>query len=371
MRVLLLCCAIAALGVSAVACGDSEGAPTADDSASPAAAPAASGDATPAAPTADDSAALATATPTAGASGAAPSATQPPANDAAAAATPGLDPARFLDGALAEAPATEPCTLSGGATAECWRITVVGLPVDHEAGPFCPPTTSSTAEEGGVWLDGEGLYDIDGAFIEGLAELYGDDNWRLYEDDGSVRITDTPEAFDGAARPNVAEEHQNHCVEGRLEWLPDGEPVASTVIIPASPVTAASPAANAAPLGVTLNGARIDGSAPVADILRAYTIAAFDDCGGHFNPAVGYHVHASMGCSGVEVEGHGLHIGYAVDGYAIHTEAEAAHEAAGAFDACGGHESEGVGYHYHAAPAAENNVLRCLSGQYMRTGRAR
>lgn len=33
---------------------------------------------------------------------------------------------------------------------------------------------------------------------------------------------------------------QNHCVEGRLEWLTNDEPITTTVLIPISPVAAAS-----------------------------------------------------------------------------------------------------------------------------------
>jgi len=280
----------------------------------------------------------------------------PPGSTAA-----GPDISLFLAGA-ARGVTTEPCTLSGGTATTCYRITVVGLPVDHAVGPFCPPTTSSTAAEGGIWFDGDGLYDLDGEFIKGLSSLYGDDNWLLYDEDGNVNVTATQEAFEGAARPNVAPEYQNHCVEGRVAWLPGGQPVTTTVLIPTSPVVAAAPTSNARLLGVTLNGVRIDGSAPVTAILRAYTIAAFDDCGGHFNPVEGYHVHASMGCSGIEVGGHGRHFAYALDGYAVFTTLAAASD----LDRCGGHNSDLLGYHYHAAPAAENLVVRCLAGEIAR-----
>ena len=70
-------------------------------------------------------------------------------------------------------------------------------------GPFCPPTIESTAEEGGIWFDGNAVYDIDGEFILGLADLYNDDNWKLYDDEGNVNITDTAEEFEAAARPDV------------------------------------------------------------------------------------------------------------------------------------------------------------------------
>ncbi len=282
-------------------------------------------------------------------------------------AAPGLtaagpDVSLFLSGALARGVTTEPCTLSGGTATTCYRITVAGLPVDHAVGPFCPPTTSSTAAQGGIWFDGAGLYDVDGEFITGLASLYGDDNWRLYDENGNVNVTNTREAFEGAARPNVAPEYRNHCVEGRVAWLPGGQPVTTTVLIPTRPVAAAAPTSNARFLGVTLNGVRIDGSAPVRDILSAYTIAAFDDCGGHFNPFEGYHVHAAMGCSGVEVAGHGRHFAYALDGYALFTPVAAAND----LDRCGGHDSDLLGYHYHAAPAAENLVVRCFTGEIAR-----
>ena len=281
----------------------------------------------------------------------------PPGSTAA-----GPDIGLFLSGALAGSVTTEPCTLSGGAATTCHRITVVGLPVDHAVGPFCPPTIFSTAAEGGIWFDGDGLYDLDGEFIKGLSSLYGDDNWLLHDEDGNVNVTATREAFEGAARPNVAPEYQNHCVEGRVAWLPGGRPVTTTVLIPTTPVVAAAPTRNARLLGVTLNGVRIDGSAPVRDILRAYTIAAFDDCGGHFNPVEGYHVHASMGCSGIEVGGHGRHFAYALDGHAVFTTEAAAN----GLDQCGGHDSDALGYHYHAGPAAENSVVRCLTGEIAR-----
>ena len=276
----------------------------------------------------------------------------------------GLDSGLFFEGALVGEVTTESCTLSGGVETTCYQVTVVGLPVDHDVGPFCPPTISSTAEEGGIWLDGDGLWDIDGEFITGLATLYGDANWLLYDEDGNVNITNTREAFEAAARPNVAPEYRNHCVEGRLEWLPDGEPVTTTVLIPTVPVVADAPAFNEALLGVTLNGVRIDGAAPIDAILRAYTIAAFDDCGGHYNPFEGYHMHASMGCSGIKVEGHGLHFAYALDGYAIFTALPEG-ESGDVLDQCGGHEGDGLGYHYHAAPPAENAVVRCLTGQFV------
>jgi len=280
----------------------------------------------------------------------------------------GPDVSLFATDALATDPTVEPCTLSGGAQTTCHRITVVGYPVDHDIGPFCPPTIKTPADEAGIWFDGADQYDIDGAFITGLAELYQDDGWLLHDADGNVTITDTPEAFRAAARPNVDPEYQNSCVEGRIEWLDGGEPVTQSVLLPTTPVPAAAPTQSRRHLGVTLNGVVIAAAAPINAILGSYTIAAFDDCGGHINPVDGYHLHGATGCSGVEVEGHAPIIGYALDGYAIHdpvdlhaTDAEAGPE--DELDWCGGHVTAELGYHYHAAPAAKNLVIGCLAGQ--------
>ena len=73
-------------------------------------------------------------------------------------------------------------------------------------------------------------------------------------------------------------------------------------------------------VGVALNGIAIDAPAPVANIKAAYTIAAFDDCGGHVNPHTGYHYHAATGCTAqvASTDGHAALIGYALDGYGIY-----------------------------------------------------
>ena len=93
------------------------------------------------------------------------------------------------------------------------------------------------------------------------------------------------------------------------------------MLIPTTPVVAEQSSTPQAILGVTLDGVRIDASAPVDAILSAYTIAAFDDCGGHFNPFEGYHMHGAVGCSevGEAVDGDTAQFGYALDGYAVHS----------------------------------------------------
>ena len=275
-----------------------------------------------------------------------------------------FDTSLFLDGALIDEPATEDCTLSGGTETTCYRVTVSGYPTDHEVGPFCPETITDDAEAGGLWLDGENLYDVDGQFIEDLASTYDDDGWLMYDEDGNVLVTETAEEFEAAARPDVDPDLVNHCVEGRLEWLDNGEPIESTVLIPTTPVAADSATESQGNLGITLDGVVIAASAPVDAILSAYTIAAFDDCGGHFNPFEGYHMHGATGCSevGEAAEGETAMFGYALDGYAVHSP-YAEGEAADDLDECNGHTTDAAGYHYHANPAAENQILSCMVGQ--------
>ena len=277
----------------------------------------------------------------------------------------GLDVDLFFDGSLAEPPTVEACTLSGGAETMCYRITVAGDPVSYDTGPFCPQTINDSADAGGIWFDGTGVYDLDGAFIAGLAELYNDDNWQMYDDEGNVLVVESAAEFDAAARPDVDPSLQNHCVEGRVEWLVDGEAISATVLIPVEPVAADAPSASRGNLGVTLDGVVIAQSAPVDAILGAYTIAAFDDCGGHYNPFEGYHLHGAVGCSevGEANDGETPMFAYAMDGYPVHSPLSAEATALAELDECNGHVTEADGYHYHANSAEQNQVIECLIGQ--------
>jgi len=273
----------------------------------------------------------------------------------------------FFDGALTQEPTIEDCTLSDGTETTCYQITVAGDPVTYEAGPFCPTSTSDTAEAGGIWFDGTDVYDLDGEFFLNIAELYDDANWLMYDEDGNINVTETAEEFDLAARPDVDPELQNHCVEGRLEWLENGEPVASTVLIPVEPQLTGSATTSGGNLGVTLDGVVIAQSAPVDAILSAYTIAAFDDCGGHYNPVDGYHLHGAVGCSeiGDAVDGETPMFAYAMDGFPVHSPLDDADAAD--LDECNGHTTDELGYHYHANSAEENLVLECFIGAIVAT----
>lgn len=280
---------------------------------------------------------------------------------------PGVVAANFLEGSLTKEITTEDCTLSNGIETDCYRIEVTGAPVDSKIGPFCPESTSSTAEVAGIWLDGEKIYDVDGQFILDLSTIYKDVKWKLYDESGKVKVTDTKEAFQGAARPDVEEAYKYHCVEGTWEWTTTTKPVPTSILVPVKPVLASSVSNPRGNLGVTVNGLVISASAPVDAILGAYTIAAFDDCGGHFNPTAGYHLHAYTGCEGVEYESQiddpdaeTKIIGYAMDGVAVF--APLSSKSTIKLDECNGRTTKKDGYHYYAQSAEKNLIVKCIKG---------
>lgn len=279
---------------------------------------------------------------------------------------PEVDPFAFASGALTETAITTSCTLSDGTQTQCYQFTIAGVPATHAVGSFCPRDISATADEVGIWFDGNGeVYDIDGEFIQNLATLYNDSNWQLFDaDTGIVNVTDTLEKCEGAARPDVSAELQNHCVECSLDYVDGG--VQSTYIIPIQPEKAsASTSLGRDDVGLSLNGVAIAPPAPVDAILSAYTIAAFDDCAGHINPVAGYHYHGSAGCSEIIVEddGHAAKMGYALDGFSIYGMLDQQGNESSDLDSCRGHEDETRAYHYHAASVAENMFIGCYSGK--------
>ena len=203
----------------------------------------------------------------------------------------------FASADVINGPEIVDCTLSGGvAETECFSITVSGNPLDYTPGPWCPTNISQGSVAGGIWLENGDVHDVDGDFIANLAEFYGDTNWQLFDEaTGDVRYTGTLEACEAAARPDVAEEYQNHCVQCLPEYISDDNLL--TYVIPLAPAISDVPGrTNRTGSGVAYNGVRLDGPAPVDAILSAYTIAAFDDCGGHINLGVGYHYHAVTDC---------------------------------------------------------------------------
>lgn len=276
----------------------------------------------------------------------------------------GPRPELFFDGSLASEVTEQDCTLTDGTETTCYRIEIVGEPVNHEEGPYCPRNVSDGPEDAGIWLDSGEAYDVDGAFITNLASFYDDETWQMYDPEtGAVNVTDTAEACLAAAMPNAPEEFANFCVECTLQDV--GGPVVVEYLIPKVPVHADTPTEiDEIPPGVSLNGVRVEFPADVQIILNAYNIAPLDDCAGHTNNAIGYHYHGMTGCvDGVEqCDGHAPLVGFAQDGYAIHEMVGDDGAEPGDLDECRGHSDDLRGYHYHAAEPGANSVIGCFRG---------
>ena len=280
----------------------------------------------------------------------------------------------FKSGALVEEPTIEDCTLTNGEVTSCYRITVIGTPVDHNEGPYCPPYTFSSAEEGGIWLDGENVYDVDGQFILDLASIYPNEDdperqWLLhYGDTVSIRNIITGESNLPGGLPGVGS-----CLEGFSDDLVDGQPT-TTVVIPITPILREEPGAlgRRDTVGVALNGVKFEGPAPIELILSGNSIGVFDDCAGHLNPQEGYHYHGhnGEGCSEVYIKRkHAPAIGYVMDGHLLYSMTDSKGNEPTDLDACRGHTDEKLGYHYHAASVAENMFIGCYSGETVRVDR--
>lgn len=271
---------------------------------------------------------------------------------------------------------TVACTLSDGTETQCYQIVSNSTPTDHTMGPWCPENISDDASAGGIWLESGVAYDVDGDFIENLAAFYNDDTWQMYDANGDIFVTETEEDCINAANPNVGAEYQNFCVECLPSYITD---VSRTFLIPVTPVMQDDavffstgpprPGEVTAPStrGVALNGVEFSAPAPVSNILGAYTLAPFDDAGGHINVNQGYHYHAATGLSFSidQTDGHAPLIGYAMDGHGIYDQLDATGSEPSDLDDCRGHFDEVRGYHYHVDAAGNNNFINCLQGAYV------
>ncbi len=280
-----------------------------------------------------------------------------------------VDPFNFESDALISSISTQTCTLSNGDEASCYKIDIAGAPSNYEIGVFCPKNITSTADEAGIWFDGGGeVYDITGDFILNLPTLYNDSHWQLYDEGtGLVNVTDTQESCDGAARPDVEEQYQNHCVECSIDYVDGG--ISESFLIPITPVASTqNNSIGNTNVGVALNGVVLAAPAPVDAILGAYTIAAFDDCAGHINLVAGYHYHGEAGCSQTQIQsdGHAAMMGYALDGFGIFGMLNEDNTEPTDLDECRGHSDDTRGYHYHAAGVAENMFIGCFKGSIAR-----
>lgn len=282
---------------------------------------------------------------------------------------PAVDSSLFLvDGLVSEITEVE-CTLSDGTTSQCYSITTTSRPTDHATGPWCPTHITDDADAGGIWPEDGVAHDVDGGFIENLATFYDDPAWQMYSEDGSIHFTETQEECEGAARPDVDPALQNHCVQCLPEYLEsDAE---YSYLIPKQPVLADAAQDIRGNMGVAFNGVEFAMAAPTDAILGAYTLAPFDDCGGHINTAAGYHYHAVTSDCLTQIEqsdGHAAMIGYAMDGFAMHEMNAPGGDEPDDLDPCRGHADSIRGYHYHVSGAGENMIIGCWSGLTVAAG---
>lgn len=267
---------------------------------------------------------------------------------------------------------TVDCTLSDGTVTKCYEIVSKNTPTDHEMGPWCPDNITDGADKGGIWLENGEVYDVDGAFIKNMATFYNDSKWKMYDANGDIYTTETEDDCANAANPNVGVEYENFCVECLPSYITD---LSQTYTIPVTPVKLSSEVSFGGPgpgssgpsqRGIAFNGVVFDAPAPTDAILGAYTLAPFDDAGGHINLNAGYHYHAATGVSKeiVQTDGHAPMIGYAIDGHGLYAQLDEDGNEPTDLDSCRGHSDETRGYHYHVAAPGTNSFIDCLKGAY-------
>jgi YHYH protein len=229
-------------------------------------------------------------------------------------------------------------------------------------GPWCPTNVKNGKDKGGIWFKYGNVYDVDGSFISSLANFYSDPNWKLVNDDGSIRVTKTKAAFEAAARPDVDPKYNNYCVEGRPEWITVKEIVYTIPVTPIYQKTATRLGRSG--IGVAFNGVKFDAPAPLDAILSAHTLAPFDDNGGHINPHTGYHYHAATGKTKAiaQADKHAPMIGYALDGFGIFALLDQDQKEPTGLDESRGHFDSVRGYHYHAGKPGSNEIIRSFRG---------
>lgn len=281
---------------------------------------------------------------------------------------------QFLSAGLREPITIVSKTLSDGTTADCYKIVTTSLATDHTMGPWCPTNISDDASKGGIWLEGGEAYDVDGAFVKNMATFYKDNTWMMYNaTTGVITKTNSKTDCENAANPNVGVAYKNYCVECLPSYVAD---LSHTYYIPVTPKAASSPIAfgsgpnstGPSSRGIAFNGVVFDAPAPTSVILAAYTLAPFDDAGGHINLAAGYHYHAATGLSTeiAQADGHAGMIGYAMDGYGMYAHFDSTGKAYTDLDASLGHYDSTRGYHYHVDYKGKNNFINSLHGVYVK-----
>ena len=278
----------------------------------------------------------------------------------------------FLSGGLSEPITIVSRTLSNGTTADCYKIVTKSTPTDHNMGPWCPSNITDDATKGGIWIEGGNVYDVDGAFVQNLATFYNNTTWQMYNTStGAITKTTTQADCQAAANPNVGAAYKNYCVECLPSYV---STLTKTIYIPITPVKLSSPvsfgmgpgATGPSTRGIAFNGVVFDAPAPTNIILAAYTLAPFDDAGGHINMGAGYHYHAATGKTTkiTQADGHAGMIGYAMDGFGVYERLSATGTEYTDLDASRGHYDSTRGYHYHVDKAGSNNFINSLAGAY-------
>ncbi|MGI9434366.1 MAG: hypothetical protein ACR2Q4_06005 [Geminicoccaceae bacterium] len=187
----------------------------------------------------------------------------------------------FGQAKVIEGPKRVDCKLSGGTETTCFAITVKAEPSTYTPGPWCPRNAADGPDASGIWLESGEVHDADGAFMSNLAAFYDDDRWRMVDPEtGDIKVTDTREKCAAAARPDVDPAYQNNCVECSPDDMPEDATLTYTIPLEPHDAWRGIPTMMSGS-GIAFNGVRLDGPAPVDAILGAYTIAPFDDCGGH------------------------------------------------------------------------------------------
>lgn len=263
---------------------------------------------------------------------------------------------------LAEPITKQKIKLNDGTTKEFYKIVIKPHPTEHQTGPWCPTTITDTKEKGGLWFKDGHIYDVSGDFVAHLDDFYNDPNWKVYKENGEVKITLTQEACEAAAKPNVEEEYFNHCVQCLPSYYED---LSNTFFIPVEPTyQQRTSRGGRGGLGIAFNGVKFEEPAPINEIIKAHTIAPLDDCGGHVNAHVGYHYHAVTGCTKKieQPDNHTALIGYAVDGFGIYEYNSKEESKTSVLDDCNGHSDNIRGYHYHVNEPGKNQIISCLHG---------
>ena len=276
--------------------------------------------------------------------------------------TVNVNPSLFIQENLLKSIATEERTLANGTKALCYVIKTASQPSEHTMGPWCPTHVNDGKDKGGIWFKDDKVYDVDGHFIANLKEFYNDDEWALFREDGSIKVTQTQEECEGAAKPDVDEEYQNYCVQCLPKYYKEKQ---STYYIPVKPLYLEnSSRLGRDGIGIAFNGVNFEAPAPTHAIIAAHTLAPLDDAGGHVNPHAGYHYHALTGATKEvkQTDSHSAMVGYAMDGFGIYAHEDANGNKYSDLDDCNGHYDEVRGYHYHAGAAGSNQILGCLHG---------